>query len=192
MSRGRQSGFSLVVALIMLAIMTATTLMVFRMSNTGTQIVGNMQFRDEALTLADGTLQEAISTTRVFDAPDTLFLDPCDNTSNRRCYDIDGDGDDDVQVDVRRPTCVQVNVIPTSALDLASSFDVKCTASETGIEGIEGGATGQSLCARSTWEARADAQDYGASGATGARISVVQGVGITIDKGSALEGCPGV
>ncbi|MEW6166526.1 MAG: hypothetical protein AB1651_02325 [Pseudomonadota bacterium] len=186
-----QSGFSLVVALIMLVIMTATTLMIFRISNTGTQIVGNMQFRNEALALADGTLQEAISTTRVFDTPDTLFLDPCDNVNNRRCYDVDGNGDDDVQVDVVPPACVQVNIIPTRALDSLDPFDQDCltgAATETGTEGVD---TGASLCARSIWEARANAQDYGGSGTTGARMSVVQGVGVTIDKGSALAGCPG-
>jgi hypothetical protein len=194
--RLNQSGLSLVVALIMLVIMTATTLMIFRMSNTGTLIVGNMQFRNEALALADGTLQEAISTTRVFDAPNTLFLDPCDNVNNRRCYDVDGDGANDIEVDVVPPTCVQVNIIPTRALNLDdpvnNPFDQDCAAGVTPDNtGQEDGDGGASLCARSTWEARANAQDYDDSGTTGARMSVVQGVGVTIDKGSALAGCPG-
>lgn len=189
----QQSGMSLIVALIMLLVMTSTTLMLFRMSNTGTQIVGNMQFRNEALAAADGTLQEVISTTRLVLTPAALFAAPCDGVANRRCYDLTGDGDEDLQVDVPQPQCMLAVDIPNADLDLTNPIDLKCAFSPESGSGDEslGAIAGASKCARAVWEARANAEDYDASGTTGARMTIVQGVGVLIGVDRKLIDCPG-
>lgn len=194
MRRLRQSGMSLIVALIMLLVMTATTLMLFRMSNAGSQIVGNMQFRNEALAVTDGALQEAISTTRLVQSPTALFADACDGVANRRCYDITGDGDDDLQVDVAQPRCVLAVDIPNADLNLSNPVDLKCAFSPDTGAGDEsvGAIAGASKCARAVWEVRADGQDYDDTGTTGARVTVVQGVGVLIGADRKLMDCPGV
>lgn len=190
----RQSGLSLVVALIMLVVMTATTLMVFRMSNTGSQIVGNMQFRNEALAVADGVVQEVISSTRLFESPDALFTENnCDGGGNfnQRCYDVNGDNSNDLQVDVEAPACTQVTIIPNASLNFAVQSELDCAVGEGAERGIEGAAQGNSLCARTVWEVRADAKDAGSSGATGARVRLVQGIGVQVRRGVALTFCFG-
>lgn len=187
-----QAGLSLVVALIMLVIMTTTTLMLFRMSNTGSQIVGNMQFRDDALAAADGTIQEVLSTTRMFETPESVFLvDGCNGGKNQRCVDVTGDGTPDVQVDVVPPECVQVTIIPNARLNLNDESDRACAEGVRQTFGIAGSAEGNSFCALTNWEVRADASDVGASGTTGARTTVVQGVGVRVQRNIALSFCKG-
>lgn len=186
----RQSGLSLIVAMIMLLLMTMTALMLFRMSNTGTQIVGNMQFQNEALTSANGAIQEAISTTRLFLSPTQLFLEDCGGSFNRRCYDLNGDGQDDFQVDVAAPTCVQVDIKPNATLNL-NSDEKNCAVGVSQTFGMEGASAGNSLCSETVWEIRADAGDAGDSGATGAKVSLVEGVGVQVKTGTALTFCFG-
>jgi hypothetical protein len=188
----RQRGLSLIVALIMLIVMTMTLLMLFRMSNTGTQIVGNMQFRNEALASATSAVQEVLSTVRMFAAPNLLFLDACEGSFNRRCYDLNGDGDDDVQVDVVPPSCVGGNILLNADLNLGNPFQRGCLIGESQNFGVEGVATGNSLCANTIWEVRAQAGDFGASGATGARVTVVQGVGVQVRTATAQTFCPNI
>lgn len=191
-SRRHQSGLSLVVALIMLIIMTATTLMLFRMSNTGSQIVGNMQFRDEALAAADSTIQAVLSTTRMFETPESVFLEPgCTGGNNQLCVDVSGDGAPDLQVDVAPPSCVQVTVIPNSRLDLAVDADRACAEGVRQTFGISGSAEGSSFCALTNWEVRADAGDVGTAGTTGAQVTIVQGVGVRVQRSVALSFCSG-
>ncbi len=186
-----QRGLSLVVALIMLIVMTVTTLAVFRMSQTGSQIVANMQFRDEAVASANSTIQEVISTQRMFLSPDAVFLQACNGSFNRRCFDLNGDGQDDIEVEIAAPRCVQVSIIPTSTLNLAVAGELACARDTVQMFGVEGIATGDSLCANSTWEIRAQAQDFNGSGATGARMSVVEGVGVQVPSGTAIGFCLG-
>ena len=197
-SSNRQKGLSLVVALIMLLVMTVTTIAVFQMSQTGTQVVGNMQWRDDALTVADSAIDEAVSTTRLFESPDALFLEQCKGSFNNRCYDLNGDGENEMAVRIDPvPTCVQVTVVPTSTLNLAVAGDLACARDTPQQFGVEGVSTGDSLCARSTWEVRAHAEDFDAdpddpaAGTTGARMTVVAGVGVLVPSGTALALCTG-
>ncbi|MEQ1440256.1 hypothetical protein AAG565_12925 [Fontimonas sp. SYSU GA230001] len=190
-SSARERGMSLVVALIMLLMMTVTALMLFRMSNTGTQIVGNMQFRNEALASADAAIQEVLSTTRMFETPNLLFLQDCGGSFNRRCFDLNGDQQDDVQVDVAPPSCVQVDIIPNASLNLSRPNEADCAVGVAQTFGMEGAVAGNSLCANTLWEVRATASDAGASQATGARMTVVQGVGVQVKTGVAVAFCAG-
>lgn len=187
--RSHEAGLSLVVALIMLLMMTVTALMLYRIGSTSTQIAGNLQFQNEALGAADATIQEVVSTTRMFQTPTQVFLNDCDGSFNRRCFDINGDGDEDIQVDVTPPDCVQVTIIPNSALNLDDPNQQDCLVGVPPTPGVEGSITGNSLCANTTWEVRATASDYGASQATGASMTVIEGVGVQVQTGIALTFC---
>jgi Tfp pilus assembly protein PilX len=62
----RQRGMALVVGLILLALMTVMAITGFNIGRTSLDIVGNMQARQEVIAAANSTIQEAISTTRLF------------------------------------------------------------------------------------------------------------------------------
>lgn len=187
----RQQGLSLVVALIMLVIMTATTLALFRMSQTGNQIAGNMQFAEEAISSADGAIQEVISTRRMFETPNQIFLTQCNGSFNSRCFDLDGDGQDDIEVVVQPPNCVQAYILPTASLNLADPRQLACTRDTPQLFAIEGLSPGDSLCANTIWDVIADAMDFDSSGVTGAQMRVVEGIGIQVPSATALGFCSG-
>src|SRR3546814_7042720 len=83
----RQRGMVLIFALVFLLIITIAAIVSFKMSKTSLDIVGNTQSRDAAIASANSAIQEALSTTRMFEAPDAVFLLPCSG-ANTKCYDI--------------------------------------------------------------------------------------------------------
>src|SRR3546814_6173822 len=93
----RQRGMVLIFALVFLLIITIAAIVSFKMSKTSLDIVGNTQSRDAAIASANSAIQEALSTTRMFEAPDAVFLLPCSG-ANTKCYDINGDGTDEIEV----------------------------------------------------------------------------------------------
>src|SRR3546814_19859380 len=93
----RQRGMVLIFALVFLLIITIAAIVSFKMSKTSLDIVGNTQSRDAAIASANSAIQEALSTTRMFEAPDAVFLLPCSG-ANTKCYDINGECTDDIEV----------------------------------------------------------------------------------------------
>lgn len=193
--RHTQKGMTLVVGLIMLIMISLAAVVTYNISRTSLDVVGNMQFQNEATASADSTIQEALSTRRMFETPNTVFLAPCNNVPNSRCYDLDGDGAaDDMTVVLAPPTCVKAELIPTAALqaeldspDPAISKEARsCTKSETQETlGTEGAGTGTSLCANSTWELAATAQDT----RTGTSVTVTQGAAVRVEHGDLTATC---
>lgn len=183
----RQSGMTMVIALVLLAILTLVIVTSFRVGQTTLGIVGNMQSRTEAEMAADSAIQEAISTVRVFQTPGTVFLNPCNNANNTRCYDVNGDGTNDVTVTLTpQPACVQAQIISNAALNLAVPADAVCAAGSGNQFGIQGAASGDSLCANSVWEVVAQARDT----ATGAEALVTEGVAIRVASEDIATSCP--
>ena len=174
--RQKQKGLTLLVAMIMLMMITVTTIATFNISRTGIQIVGNMQFNNEALDSANSAIQEAISTTRLTDSPSSIFLNPCNGNANTRCFDLNNDGINDYTVAFNpEPFCVQANPIPNTALDPAEPGDFLCLSGSTQETiGIEGATTNNSLCANSIWQINAVATDN----TSNTNISVIQGASI--------------
>lgn len=187
-SRNSQQGMTLIIGLIMLILMTVMAIASFNIGRISTEIIGNMQQRGEVVAAANGAIQEAVSTTRLTDAPDAIFLNPCAGP-NTRCFDTDGDGAaDDVTVTLTpTPSCVQAQAIPTASLNFALPTDAACiTSVQQGVFATQGVATGNSLCANSVWEVNAVAVDA----VTSARVVVTEGVAVRTTAANIATSCP--
>lgn len=184
--RSRQRGMALVVGLILLALMTVMAITGFNIGRTSLDIVGNMQGRQEVIAAANSTIQEAISTTRLFQAPDQIFLNPCAG-ANTRCFDTNGDGEDDITVALTpTPVCIQAQTIPNAALNLSDVNQAGCATGVGQTFGIEGTSTGSSLCANSVWEIVAVATDL----VTEAEIVITQGAAVRVSTDEIGTNCP--
>lgn len=196
----RQQGMTLIVGLIMLVLITLATVASFNIGRTSMDIIGNMQHRNEAIAAANSAIQEALSTTRLFDSPGAILANPCAGVPNRRCIDSNGDGTADVTVDLRgtataNPTCVQARTILNAELEpeLESPDPIiaenanKCQVSDPpGLGGVKGVPTGNSLCADSVWEVVADAADA----VTQATVTVTQGAAVRVATSVVATFCP--
>ncbi|MGH8481478.1 MAG: pilus assembly PilX family protein [Nevskiaceae bacterium] len=183
----RQRGMALVVGLILLALMTVMAITGFNIGRTSLDIVGNMQSRQEVIGAANSALQEAISTTRLFQAPGSIFLNPCNNAPNTRCYDTNGDDVDDIVVELTpQPVCIQAQTIPNAALDVDDVNEAGCATGVVQTFGIAGASTGSSLCANSVWEIVAVATDL----ITEAEVVVTQGAAVRVSTDEIGTHCP--
>lgn len=188
----RQSGATLLVGLIMLVLLTLVLITSFNISKTNLVIVGNMQHKNEVTAAAQQALEEAISTTRLTDSPDSIFLTPCAG-ANTMCFDSNGDGVNDITVALKSektdtPTCVYAKVIKNndSDIDLTKEEDLKCVVGTPQSYGVEGAVTGDSRCSYTVWDVAAVATDN----ATGAKVEVAQGVGVRVLTDKVEAECP--
>jgi Tfp pilus assembly protein PilX len=184
--RGRaQRGMALVIGLILLALMTLMAITSFNIGRTSLDIVGNMQARQDALIAANDAIQEAISTVRLFQAPTAIFLNPC-GAPNTRCFDVNNDGTNDITVTLTpAPTCINAQIIPNASLDLADGSQTGCATGAAQTFGIEGTATGSSLCASSVWEITAVARDA----VTEAEVVVTSGAAVRVSTDDVGTTC---
>ena len=187
MQRG-QRGMALVVGLILLALMTVMAITGFNIGRTSLDIVGNMQGRQEVVAAANSAIQEALSTVRLFQAPEAIFLNPCSG-ANTRCYDTNGDDVDDIRVALTpTPVCVQAQTIPNAQLDVSQASQAGCATGVGQTFGVEGTATGSSLCANSVWEIVAVATDL----VTEAEIVITQGAAVRVSTDDVGNTCPDI
>ena len=187
-TRTRQRGVSLFTALIMLLLITVITLTTFKISQTSIQVTGNLQNRDQVVAAANSLIQEAISTVRMVESPETVLLLPCGANENTRCIDVNNDGVNDITaVLMPQPVCVQRRTIPNAGLrpDL-NPDDLGCLVTSGSPLGVAGVPTGDSLCAQSVWEVNAVATDA----LTGAQAGVAQGVGVRVSVDNIDAACP--
>ena len=185
--RAGQRGMALVVGLILLALMTVMAITGFNIGRTSLDIVGNMQSRQEVVAAANSAIQEALSTTRLFQSPTAVYLNPCSG-ANTRCYDTNGDDVDDITVTLSTPRCIQSQVIPNAALDLSSltSPQAGCSTGVSQTFGTEGAQSGGSLCANSVWELVATATDD----ITEAQVVVTEGAAVQVSTDDIGISCP--
>jgi len=109
LNQKRETGAVLVVSLIMLAIITLMVTSAYNMSTLNLQSVGNMQFRNEALTSANLAINQILS---------SPFTDsPAAEDIN---IDIDNSGTIDYTVNIALPTCVEATVASTPSLSSLS------------------------------------------------------------------------
>lgn len=167
----RQRGASLFIGLVMLLVLTLATVVAFSLSKGSLQIVGNMQHRNEVLSAANSAAEEAMSSSRLYTTPGSVLLNPCNGVLNQRCYDVNGDGINDVTVNIMgpydpstdtyasKPGCVEENVLKNSNLNLSDPNFAGCAVGASQTTGVVGSDTGNSLCAYTVWEIDAVATD---------------------------------
>jgi len=182
----RQQGITLVTALIMLLLLTMLALASVNLGNSNLQVVGNMQRRDQALAAAHAVLEETISSPTFTQTPNSALSKTC-GAPNERCVDTDGDGRNDIKVTLSPPpSCVKVQPIKNSDLNLNDDEDIGCAVGAAQMHGVEGANDGNSDCDNSVWDVSAVATDD----ATQASVKVVQGVAVRISRDDVATNCP--
>ena len=185
----RQEGVTLVIALIFLVVITLLATSALSTTNTNLKVVGNMQFRSEALDAAQQAIEAVISSPRFLATPADAVLDPC-GTANTVCTDLNNDGTPEYITELNpAPSCVSAKVIKTSELNLSRAEDLNCYADEAERLGT---ASGDSLCADTNWEITAQTH----STLSRTQITVTQGVAVRLSAAEARALCgadpPGV
>ncbi len=182
----RQQGNSLVVSLIILGMITVLGLTSYRLGETSLFVTGNLQHRESVTRAANSVIQEAISTVRMIESPNAIFLKPC-GKANTRCVDLNGDNVDDVTVALDpAPTCIQAKVIPVSALDVSDDEDFGCMVGVTQEFGVQGAPSSNSLCANTLFVVTAVATDA----ITAAQVEVREGVAVRTSADDMDTSCP--
>jgi Tfp pilus assembly protein PilX len=133
----RQAGVVLPVALIMLVLCTMIAVTAITMSSTSVQIVGNAQFRDEAVAAAQHAIENVISSTSFTINPP----EPQDVAIGNATYRVTFDP---------APTCLKVRPVEIG---------------ETGVPRQCYGSPGTTYCYSTTWNVTAVVQDSGKTGA---------------------------
>ncbi|WP_432259166.1 hypothetical protein [Cupriavidus sp. TMH.W2] len=154
----RQRGATLLVGMIMLLLITLLAITSFKMAKGNLQAAGNAQQRDQAISAAQGAIEQTISSTQFTSTPANAIPNPCGNVANTSCVDVNGDGVTDVTVAVTSK-CVSAQVIPAAALDFTKADDAGCLLGAGQDFGVEGGASNNSLCANTLWDVQAVATD---------------------------------
>lgn len=183
----RQRGVILFVAMIMLVLLTMLAITGMNLGKTSLQTVGNMQQRNQVVAAAQQVVEEVISAKRFFETPNKLFSTPCGGIANSRCVDINADATDDITVNFTpQPTCVKVQTLKNSTLNLSDVEDFGCLVGSPQNFGTEGSVTGNSLCSNSVWQLRAQATDI----VTLAQAVVMQGAAVRVSTDNIATSCP--
>ena len=155
----RQQGSVLVIGLIMLVLLTLMAISSINSTTASIQIVGNQQFRDEAMAAAQQAIESVISGsgfTSAAPSPPTI--------------DVNGDGTADYTVTFTpAPACKSYRAVDTSQAGLPKD----CYGSIGGV------------CFWTVWDITASVDDA----ATGANVTVHQGVRTIAGINSALAYC---
>jgi Tfp pilus assembly protein PilX len=172
----RQQGAALIVSLIMLILISLLAVASFRLGKSDLQIVGNMQQRKQALSAAQQTIEQVISSAQFTATPTNALPNPCGGVANTACVDVNGDGVTDVNVSIL-VLCTAIEPILNSALDFSNPNDAGCAVGANQSTGQVGAATNNSLCSNTIWDTRATATDV----VTNAQYVIDQGVAMRWD-----------
>lgn len=183
----RQRGASLVIALILLIVLTLLSLSAYHTSVTDLKTVGNMQARNEALNAAQETIETAISSTQFVADPANALPNPC-GAANTYCSDYNADGLAEYTTRLEpAPACMSMKMIKVVELNLSDAEDLSCAVGQAQQFGIAGAdlVASDSICANTTWQLTAEAS----SPASGAKVTVTQGVGIRVGADDMAGAC---
>jgi type II secretory pathway pseudopilin PulG len=160
--------------MIMLILISLLAVASFRLGKSDLQIVGNMQQRKQALSAAQQTIEQVISSTQFTATPTNAVFNPCP-TQNSACVDVNGDGVPDVNVSIL-VLCDAIQPILNSALNFSNPNDAGCLLGNGQATGVAGAANGNSMCSSSVWDVQATAKDQ----VTSAQYVVDQGVAVRV------------
>lgn len=182
--RNRQRGATLLVGLIMLILMTMVALSGFNLGQSNLQIVGNTQYRAEAMEAANAAIQEVVSNPEPMNYATKPFASI---SGNVKAYDIDGDGTKNLTVTVTA-SCLRSRPLGNDELDLTTK-EKDCLAGSSGgpAAGTVGALTGDSLCGEALWNIQANASDN----TVRANVTVTEGVAVRpVKKDDVAAYCP--
>lgn len=165
-----QTGASLIVSIIMLAVLGLMVVSAMKASNMNLRVAGNMQSQAEAAAAAQQAIEQVVSTTISKSPPYTKPID------------INNDGTDDYAVKVAQPVCKgsePVTAQNTALADLPLECIVSGSSQNAGI--VNDGSESALLCQRQQWDLRAEVTDA----RSGAQAAIHQGISQTVIAGSS-------
>lgn len=180
----RERGITLMVTLIFLIIMSMFAINAFNGSSGNMRIVGNMQSRQESMAAAQQAIEQTISSS-------AFSSNPAGVAANPVAVDIDGDGTPDYTAQLTpQPRCYRAKAIKTTELNPALAADIGCLRSgvvqNSGLDSPDAASeAGNSLCANSEWNIRAQVTDT----RTSARVAINQGVAVRVLETDAANSC---
>lgn len=159
-SLNRQRGVILVMGLIMLVVMTLIAVVAIKLTSSSIQVVGNSQFRQEAVSAGQKAIETVISSPITSSTPEVQNID------------VNGDGVSDFTVTFRPMVCKSYRAVDTTVAGLPK----ECYGSKT---------LG-SLCYWTLWDVQADVTDVGGLGVA---VSIHQGIRTISGADSVLAAC---
>lgn len=174
----RQSGMTLVIALVMLVVLSLLVVSAIRFGNINLKISGNAQAEVEATAAAqlavERTIIEMVSTPNIstIDAKDDLEVST---------------GGQTYKVDVAKPVCQFTSNISNTELDPSKSEDLPCFEGSDGERLITADntlTTTPTACKRQRWDVQASVDD---SAGSGVKVTVLQGLATRV---GAEVSCP--
>lgn len=166
-ARGQQ-GITLIVGLILLILITLMVTTAFTLNTTNLKSVGNMQFRNEAISAANRAIETVIGTS----FPTGFTTLPPQQTVT---FDINNDGNPDYTVIVYVPTCLSATTVT------GSGGSTSCGGFRAG--GLSGC---QSSNFSSLWQIDATVTDS----VSGAQVTLTQGFRQEITSVQKTAVCP--
>lgn len=167
-----QQGFTLVMTLIMMLVMTALIVSAMFVTTINSRITGNMQTQGEATSAAQTAIEQVAS--------GNFWTVP---TAQDIPIDIDNDGTTDYTVHIATPTCTSNDPMYTNELDPNDPSQKAClgdTTTSTGVLTSTPVGTSQVWCYKQNWDLKATVDDS----ATGASVEVHQGVYLQVPAGT--------
>ncbi len=155
----RQRGIVLILSLIMLMALTLIAVSAIRLSTANLRTVANSQSRTEAMSTAQRTIDQILSTN---------FTDNIAGTAQTLTVT---EGGKSYTVAVARPCLVRHVPVKNVDLNIALADDAKC---------LDTLSNPYSACADTIWQLQASSS----SGWFGANVSITQGTGIRMDNGT--------
>jgi Tfp pilus assembly protein PilX len=176
----QQRGFVMIVSLIVLTLLMLIVVSIVRAGSVGTRVAGSLQVQREAEAATQVGIEQVVSTDFTTAAAVTTTTQ----------VDVDNDGQADYSVAVPAPTCVAVQPIKVTDLDLSNSDDVACqttgTMQNSGIvPTLTGGTAGNSLCSNAVWDLSSTATPLSGAANGASTVKTHQGIAVRVAVGSS-------
>lgn len=190
-----QQGMVLLVGLVMLLLLSLMAVSGFNLTQTNLKVVQNLESRSLARQAANSAVEEAISSNLFLSGSGSIFASSC-GQPNHKCYDLNGDGVNDVDAAVELKCAIVKNITDdevNARADVERATDPDCQG-KTGGDGVcksnwesclGGGSSGNSLCSDVVWDFVAVATDL----QTGAEVQVRQGLSTPANSNAASNIC---
>lgn len=178
MIRRRQTGITLVIALVMLVVLSLLVVSAIRFGNINLRITGNVQSETEAVAAAQLAIEQTIAE----------MVKPATNLSAVAAQPakVVSTGGREYTVNVAKPLCLFTRNISNTELDPAVESDRPCFEGNDPERLITSGGiltTSPTACKNQQWDVQASVNDTG----SGARTTILQGAATRV---SAEVQCP--
>lgn len=170
MSRNRQSGMTLVIALVMLVVLTLLVVSAIRFGNINLRIAGNVQTETEAAAAAQVAVEGTIATMVASPNISSIAAQPAVTVST---------GGQSYQVAVSAPGCMFSKQVTSDTLDPTKAADRVCFegSDQDKLVTATGSLTATpSACKDQQWDVTASVSD----GNSGARVTMLQGAAVRV------------